>query len=74
MNTDMTKGLEALSDILELIDKVAQVEENLAENERGVFTELRQKYNAPCEIGYEDKILLEVMLRNITVRKDLGML
>ncbi|MBT4888835.1 MAG: hypothetical protein HON65_04720 [Rhodospirillales bacterium] len=70
----MTTDMDTLSEIKGLIEKVAIMKDNLADNERELFDQLQQKYAEPCEIGFDDKVLLEVMLRNITVRKDLGML
>lgn len=64
--------LKTLVDIKDLIDKVAKVENDLAENERALFRELRDKYAGEVAIGFEDKVLLEVMLRNITIRRDTG--
>lgn len=65
--------LKTLVEIKNLIDRVAKVEDKLADNERTLFHELRDKYASEVAIGYEDKVLLEVMLRNITVRRETGM-
>ncbi len=65
--------LKTLVEIKNLIDQVAKVEDMLADNERTLFHELRDKYATEVAIGYEDKVLLEVMLRNITVRHGIGM-
>lgn len=65
--------LKTLVEIKDLIDHVAKVEDRLAENERALFHELRDKYASEVAIGFEDKVLLEVMLRNVTVRHDTGM-
>lgn len=62
--------LKTLVEIKNLIDKVSQVEGDLTDNERTLFHELRDKYQSEVAIGFEDKVLLEVMLRNITVRQD----
>lgn len=64
--------LKTLVEIKDLIDKVEKVEGDLADNERALFHELRDKYASEVAIGFEDKVLLEVMLRNITVRRDKG--
>ncbi len=72
-NTDVFPDLKTLVEIKDLIDKVAKVEDRLADNERTLFHELRDKYASEVAIGYEDKVLLEVMLRNITIRRDTGM-
>jgi len=65
--------LKTLVEIKDLIDKVAAVEEHLADNERALFLELRDKYASEVAIGFEDKVLLDVMLRNITIRRDITM-
>ena len=74
MTSHNAPDMNTLSEIKDLIEKVSMIEGDLADNEREIFGELQKKYAGPCEIGFEDKILLEVMLRNITVRRDLGML
>ncbi len=65
--------LKTLVEIKDLIDKVGLIEADLADNERTLFHELRDKYATEVQIGFEDKVLLEVMLRNVTVRRDTGM-
>ncbi len=64
--------LKTLVEIKNLIDKVALIEEYLADAEKTLFHELRDKYASEVSIGFEDKILLEVMLRNVTIRKDMN--
>ena len=64
--------LATLIEIQELIEKATRIEKLLAPNEKSVLTELRAKYAGPCEIGFEDKTLLQVMLRNAAVRKQKG--
>jgi len=64
--------LKTLVEIKDLIDKVSKVEDVLAENELILFHELREKYQNEVSIGFEDKVLLEVMLRNIAIRRDTG--
>lgn len=66
-----TDDLKTLVEIRSLLDKVGAIEHELAENERGVYRELREKYAGDCTIGFEDKTLLEVMLRNVAIRRDL---
>jgi len=65
-------AMAPLDAIRELLDRVAVVEDHLADVEKSLFHELRDKYAGPCDIGYEDRVLLEVMLRNVTVRQDKG--
>ena len=66
-------NLKTLVEIKDLIDRVANLEVDLADNERALFHELRDKYASEVAIGFDDKVLLEVMLRNITIRRDTGM-
>ncbi|MBT3556517.1 MAG: hypothetical protein HN644_07880 [Rhodospirillales bacterium] len=63
--------LKTLVDIKNLIDQVALIEDKLADAEKGLYHELRDKYASEVAIGFEDKVLLEVMLRNVTIRKDM---
>lgn len=64
--------LATLVEIKSLIDKASRIESRLAENERQILSELRNKYAGPCEIGFEDKTLLEVLLRNVAIRRQKG--
>ncbi len=71
MNSDGFPDLKTLVEIKNLIDQVAVVEDRLADNEKQLFHELQDKYASEVSIGFEDKVLLEVMLRNVTIRKDM---
>lgn len=64
--------LKTLAEIKGLIDKVAVVADQLADNERTVYEDLRDRYTNEVSIGFEDKRLLEVMLRNIMIRKEMS--
>ena len=64
--TDLATRIE----IEDLIEKATRIEDKLADNEKEILGELRQKYAGPCEVGFEDKTLLQVLLRNVAVRKD----
>ncbi len=72
-STGAFPDLKTLVAIKDLIDEVAKVEADLTDNERALFHELRDKHASEVAIGFDDKVLLEVMLRNITVRRDTGM-
>lgn len=71
----MTKisSMDQLSEIKNLIGQLTMIEDKLNDNERELFQELRQKHEDTSTIGFDDKILLEVMLRNINIRRDKGM-
>lgn len=64
--------LATLVEIQDLIEKATRIEHKLADNEKEILRELRDKYAGPCEVGFEDKTLLQVLLRNVAVRQDKG--
>ncbi|MHC8508088.1 MAG: hypothetical protein ACYYKD_01620 [Rhodospirillales bacterium] len=66
------KTLAAFVEVKSLIEKAGRVRENLTENERGALEELETRYAVFTAPGFEDKTLLEVMLRNVTVRGRMG--
>lgn len=65
-------ALQAFVEIKSLLEKVERVADRLADNERDVYDELRTRYATFTTAQFEDKTLLEVMLRNVTVRQDLS--
>ncbi len=52
-----------------LLDQLAAVEEKLTPNERELFHKLKAKYRDPGATGFDDKTCLEVMLRNVKIRR-----
>jgi hypothetical protein len=52
-----------------LLDRLAAVKEKLTPNERELFHKLKAKYREPGATGFDDKTCLEVMLRNIEIRR-----
>jgi len=64
--------LATLIEIQDLIEKATKIENKLADNEKEILNDLREKYAGPCEVGFEDKTLLEVLLRNVAIRQDKG--
>ena len=65
-------ALQAFVEIKSLLEKVERVADRLADNERAVFHEMTARYASFTTVEFEDKTLLEVMLRNVTVRQDLS--
>ena len=55
------------------LGKVAAVEERLTPNELELFRTLKLRYEDPGAGSFEDKTCLEVILRNIKVRKGFGL-
>ena len=56
-----------------LLDDVAAVEARLSPNERELYRSLKAKYAEPIPIAFDDKICLEVLLRNVEVRRGFGL-
>ena len=52
-----------------LIEAADAVEESLMPNEREMLHSLREKYRAPTDVDPFDTTALEVILRNVEVRK-----
>ena len=67
-----TTNLAALAEVRALLVQAMQVEHKLADHEKSILHELRSKYQNPCEIGFEDKALLQVLLRNVAIRQRSG--
>lgn len=66
---DMTDFVE----VKRLLQALAAVEDRLSPNEREMYRAIRAKYEEPGHGSFDDKICLEVMLRNIEIRKDYGL-
>ena len=62
---DMAKFVEVKS----LLDRIEQVEPKLTPNEREMFRSLAAKYSEPVHTDFDDQICLEVILRNVEIRK-----
>ncbi len=56
-----------------LLDQLAAVEEKLTPNERELFHTLKVKYREPGATSFDDKTCLEVMLRNVEIRRGYGL-
>jgi hypothetical protein len=65
--------LSELAEVMGLLDRLAAVEEELTPNERELFHSLKAKYEAPGPGSFDDKTCLEVMLRNVAVRRGYGL-
>ncbi|MFQ5955550.1 MAG: hypothetical protein ACE5JZ_10840 [Kiloniellales bacterium] len=56
-----------------LLDAVAAVEDRLAPHERELYRDLKAKYAEPVQTAADDRTCLEVMLRNVEIRKSYGL-
>ena len=61
--------LVAFAALQRLIEAADAVEESLMPNEREMLHSLRAKYRAPIDVDPFDVTALEVILRNVEVRK-----
>jgi len=59
--------------VLKLLDACQQQKDQLTANEFEMYSQLKAKYNSLDEGSFDDKICLEVMLRNIGIRQSVNM-
>ena len=62
-------ALAAFATLRGLIEEAEAAEESLMPNEREMLRSLRSKYAAPAGVDPFDRTALEVMLRNVEIRK-----
>ena len=66
-------NLAHYAEIKTLLDQVAALADELSANERELFHTLAARYDEPVTGSFEDKTCLEVMLRNVGLRKGYGL-
>jgi len=59
--------------VLTLLENCEQQKDQFTANEFEMFKQLKSKYQSADEGSFDDKICLEVMLRNIGIRKSVNM-
>ena len=59
--------------VLELLDECEQQKDQLTANEFEMFSQFKSKYSGVDKGSFDDKVCLEVMLRNIGIRKSMNM-
>ena len=57
------------AEVLKLLAEVEAMAADLTPNEQEMLSHLRSKYAVPDHGDFDDKICLEVMLRNVAIRK-----
>jgi len=57
------------AEVLKLLAEVEALAADLTPNELEMLSHLKSKYAAPDYGDFDDKICLEVMLRNVAIRK-----
>ena len=66
-------NLAHYAEIKTLLDEVAGLAGRLSPNERELFHTLAARYEEPVTGTFDDKTCLEVMLRNVALRKGYGL-
>jgi hypothetical protein len=66
-------NLAHYAEIKALLDEVTAVADRLSPNERELFHTLAARYEEPVTGTFDDKTCLELMLRNVALRKGYGM-
>jgi len=61
------------SQVLQLLIEFDDVKEKLTANELEMYVQIKAKYETSDEGSFDDKVCLEVMLRNIKIREGYGM-
>ncbi len=61
---DMT----SFAEVKRLLEEVGALEEQLTSNELEMYRSLKAKYDEPGHTAFDDKICLEVILRNVKIR------
>ena len=61
------------AEVMRLLEELAPRQAELSPNEREMYRSLEAKYAEPGPTGFDDKVCLEVMLRNIQVRRHYGL-
>ena len=61
------------AEVLKLLAEVEAMAADLTPNEREMLSHLRSKYAVPDPGDFDDKICLEVMLRNVAIRRGYAM-
>jgi hypothetical protein len=57
------------AEVLKLLAEAEVLAPDLTPNEREMLSHLKSKYATPDHGDFDDKICLEVMLRNVAIRK-----
>jgi hypothetical protein len=61
------------AEVTRLLEELAPREAELSPNEREMYRSLKARYAEPGQTSFDDKTCLEVMLRNIEVRRRHGL-
>ena len=66
-------SLADFAEVKRLLEEVGAVEGRLTPNELEIYRTLKDRYGNPGAGSFDDKTCLEVILRNVEVRKGYGL-
>lgn len=69
----MAFDMTLFAEVKRMLDEVGPLEDSLTPNERELFRSLLAKYQEPADTAFDDKVCLEVILRNIKIREGYGL-
>lgn len=61
--------LAQYAEIKNLLDRIEAIEGGLTPNEKQQHLKMRELYAEPCQVAFGDVRMLEVILRNVEIRK-----
>ncbi len=61
------------AEVLGLLDEVGELADQLTPNEREMVSTIKAKYDGLGDESFDDKICIEVIIRNVGIREGFGM-
>lgn len=61
------------AEVLQLLSELESLKSKLTSNELEMYTSIKSRYKAFDEESFDDKVCLQVMVRNIGIREGYGM-
>lgn len=61
--------LAQYAELKNLLDRIEATEGELTPNERRQYLDMKGLYSEPCQVAFGDVRMLEVILRNVEIRK-----
>lgn len=61
--------LAQYAELKNLLDRIEVIEDELTPNERRRYSDMKGLYSEPCQVAFGDVRMLEVILRNVEIRK-----
>jgi hypothetical protein len=61
--------LAQYAELKNLLDRIEAIEGELTPNEKRRYLDMKGLYSEPCQVAFGDVRMLEVILRNVEIRK-----